>query len=61
MTLPTMLSVEEVASRWSVNPKTIYGMIQRRELVAHRIGRILRVPRSVIEFVEQASAAPGGR
>jgi len=55
-----MFSVEEVAARWSVSPKTIYGMIQRREIVARKIGRILRIPRAVVESVEQASAVPGG-
>ena len=59
--MPTMLSVEEVASRWSVSAKTIYAMIQRGELVARKIGRILRIPRAVVESVEQASAAPGDR
>jgi len=58
--MPTMLSVEEVASRWSVSAKTIYGMIQRREIVARKIGRILRIPRAVVELLEQASAVPGG-
>jgi excisionase family DNA binding protein len=57
--MPTMLSVEEVAARWSVSAKTIYGMIQRREIIARKIGRILRIPRAVVESLEQASAAPG--
>ena len=58
--MPTMLSVEEVAARWSVSPKTIYAMIQRREIIARKLGRILRIPRAVVESIEQASAAPGG-
>jgi excisionase family DNA binding protein len=56
-----MLTVEEVAARWAVSPKTLYGMIQRGELVARRIGRVLRIPRAEVESVEQASAPHGGR
>ncbi len=54
----TMLRVDEIAARWDLDLKTIYGMIQRGELAARRCGRILRVPRSVVESYEQASAAP---
>ncbi len=54
----TMLRVEEVAKRWDLNVKTVYGMIERKELLARRCGRVLRVPRSVVESYEQASVAP---
>jgi excisionase family DNA binding protein len=53
----TMLRVEEVAARWEVNVKTIYAMIDRGEIAARRFGRVLRVPRSVVESFEQASVA----
>ncbi len=53
-----MLRVEEVAARWRINVKTVYGMIQRGELSARRCGRLIRVPRSVVERFEQASVAP---
>jgi excisionase family DNA binding protein len=53
-----MLRVEEVARRWDLNVKTVYGMIERKELPARRCGRVLRVPRSVVESYEQASVTP---
>lgn len=57
---PRMMKVEEVAERWDLNTKTVYGMIERGELAARRCGRVIRVPRHVVESFEQASVAPGG-
>lgn len=48
-----MLRVEDVAKRWDLNVKTVYGMIERRELPARRCGRVLRIPKHVVESVEQ--------
>jgi excisionase family DNA binding protein len=56
-----MMKVEEVAERWDLNTKTVYDMIKRGELAARRCGRVIRVPRHVVESFEQASVAPGGR
>ena len=56
----TMMRVEDVAARWALNPKTVYAMIERGELVARRFGRVLRVPRSLVESIEQASVASVG-
>jgi excisionase family DNA binding protein len=56
-----MMRVEEVAERWDAHPKTVYAMIERGELHAKRLGRVLRVPRAVVESFEQASVAPGGK
>jgi excisionase family DNA binding protein len=50
-----MMKVEEVAERWDLNVKTVYWMIQRGELVSRRCGRVLRVPRAVVESFERAS------
>jgi excisionase family DNA binding protein len=55
-----MMRVEEVAERWDLNVKTVYAMIARGELPARRCGRVLRVPRAVVESMEQASVAPNG-
>jgi excisionase family DNA binding protein len=52
---PRMMKVEEVAERWDLNVKTVYGMIERGELVSRRCGRVLRVPRHVVESFERAS------
>jgi excisionase family DNA binding protein len=55
----TLLRVEEVARRWGLDRKTVYGMIERGEITARRCGRLVRIPRKVIEsFESQASVAP---
>ncbi|HEX4461154.1 MAG TPA: helix-turn-helix domain-containing protein, partial [Polyangia bacterium] len=55
----TLLRVEEVARRWGLDRKTIYGMIERGEITARRCGRLVRIPRKAIEsFESQASVAP---
>lgn len=54
----TLLRVEEVAERWDLNPKTVYAMIARGELVSRRCGRVVRIPRNAVESFEQASVAP---
>lgn len=54
------MRVEDVAARWALNPKTVYAMIERGELIARRFGRVLRVPRSLVESIEQASVASVG-
>jgi excisionase family DNA binding protein len=48
-----MMRVEDVAKRWDLNVKTVYGMIERGELPARRCGRVLRVPKHVVESAEQ--------
>ncbi len=53
---PTMMTVDELAARWAVSPKTIYGMIERREIVALRVGRLVRISRSHVENLEQQHA-----
>lgn len=53
---PTMMTVDELAARWAVSPKTIYGMIERREIVALRVGRLVRISRSHIENLEKLHA-----
>ena len=55
-----MLRVEDVAARWKLNVKTVYAMIERGELSARRFGRVLRVPRALVESLEQASVVSVG-
>ncbi len=56
----TMMKIEEVAARWCLNIKTVYAMIQRGELPAARFGRVIRIPRSVVEIKEsQGCEVPG--
>lgn len=47
-----MLTVEEVAQRWGVKPRTIYAMISDGKIKALRVGRLVRISRSHIEFLE---------
>ncbi len=55
----TLMKVEEVAQRWGVDRKTIYSMISRGQLSARRCGRLVRIPRNVVESFElQASVSP---
>jgi excisionase family DNA binding protein len=59
---PTLMRVEDVAQRWSLDRKTIYSMISRGQLAARRCGRLVRIPRNVVESFElQASASSGRR
>jgi excisionase family DNA binding protein len=53
-----MMTVEEVAERWGVNPRTIYGMIKKGRLKALNVGRLVRISRSHVEFLE---SGPGPR
>ena len=55
---PVLLDVEEVAARWGLDRKTVYAMIQRRELPSRRCGRLVKIPRKAVELWEQASVAP---
>jgi excisionase family DNA binding protein len=55
----TLMKVDEVARRWGLDRKTIYTMIERGQLSARRCGRLVRIPRKVIEsFESQASVEP---
>jgi excisionase family DNA binding protein len=55
----TLMRVEEVAERWGIDRKTVYSMISRGQLSARRCGRLVRIPRNVVESFElQASASP---
>ena len=58
---PRLMRVEDVARRWEINVKTIYAMVQRGELRAVRLGRVLRIARSVVESFEQGRAVSGGK
>jgi excisionase family DNA binding protein len=48
----TMMTVEEVAERWGVNARTIYGMIKKGRIKALNVGRLVRISRSHVEFLE---------
>ena len=53
------LTVEDVARRWSLDRKTVYAMIDRGQISSRRCGRLVRIPRKVVEsFESQASVSP---
>ena len=43
-------SVKELAALLSVNPMTIYRMVQRGQITCHQIGRVKRFHRNEIEL-----------
>lgn len=55
--MSTVYTVEELAERWAVSPKAIYGMINSGKLVALRVGRVLRISRSHVEAMERGADA----
>ncbi len=60
--IKSVFTVEELAERWEVNPRTIYAMIERKEILAVRVGRLVRIARFVIErFESQGCEVPGGK
>jgi excisionase family DNA binding protein len=53
------LTVDAVARRWGLDRKTVYAMIDRGQISARRCGRLVRIPRKLIEsFESQASVSP---
>ena len=46
-----MYTPEQVADMLQLSKNTIYDLINRGEIVAKKIGRVYRVPRSSIEYV----------
>ncbi len=52
-------SVDEVAERLGVNPQTVRSMIERGDLRAIRVGRLLRIPAEVLEGFLRGERAQG--
>lgn len=54
------LSTTEVARRLDLSLRTVYGFIDRGELVAYRMGRVIRVREpDLAEFIERCRIRPG--
>lgn len=51
----TLLTVEELAERWGVGRKAIRGMIDRGEVKVVRVGRLIKISRSHVEFIENGN------
>lgn len=52
MSKSVLMTVEELAERWDVHPRTIRGMIEKGTIKALRIGRLVKISRSHVEFLE---------
>lgn len=49
--LPKAYTPEQVAEILQLNKNTIYELIARGEIVAKKIGKVYRIPKSSISFV----------
>ena len=59
-TMNEWLSVERAGRALGIGVHTVYGLINRGELVAYRIGRVYRIRREDIAvFLESARVKPG--
>ena len=57
----TMLRVAEVAERLGASQKFVRGLLARRELASHRIGRVVRVSeRDLQEYLRRARVPARG-
>lgn len=60
MTEQGWLSTGETADRLGVTQRTVYGLINRGELAAYRVGRVIRVdPDDLAAYLESARIRPG--
>jgi len=56
-----MMTVREVAELLAVNAKTLYEEIRAGRFAHVRVGRVIRIPRTVVaSMVEQGRVAPPG-
>ena len=54
------LSTTEVARRLGLTARTVYGFIDRGELPAYRMGRVIRVQEpDLAAFIERCRIVPG--
>jgi len=54
------VTVEEVADHLRVKPNTVYKLIERNDLPAHRVGKLWRFAIEEIDaWVKAGRAAPG--
>ncbi len=48
-TEPEIYTVEEIAEKLRVSPRTVYRMVQRGEIRGLRVGDLYRIPRESFE------------
>ncbi|UDY35524.1 helix-turn-helix domain-containing protein [Dermatobacter hominis] len=57
---PEWMTSAEASTYLGITPRTLYGFIDRGELPAYRIGRVIRLQRHEVEaFVEACRIPPG--
>ena len=49
--LPKIYTPDEVAQILQLSKNTIYGLIARGEIIAKKIGKVYRIPKSSLSFV----------
>jgi len=56
----TWLSTQDAARRLGVTPRTLYRFIDQGDLVAYRLGRVIRLKLSDVDtFIEKSRIEPG--
>lgn len=55
-----LMTVEELAERWGVNPRTIRSEIGAGRIKCIRIGRLVKISRSHVMFLEQGGTRNAG-
>jgi len=54
------LSTKEAARRLGVTPRTLYRFVDAGDLVAYRMGRVIRLQQSDVDaFIEASKVQPG--
>ncbi len=52
--VPDLLSVKEVAELLHISERTVHRMIERKELPAYKVGKVIRVERKdVLKYLEE--------
>jgi excisionase family DNA binding protein len=55
---PTLLTIDDVSSRWQVPPRHVRERVQKRELPVLRIGKLIRFRPTDIAEYEAARFSP---
>ena len=59
--LPQFLTVEEFRAVTRIGRSTLYDLVRREEIHAVRFGRVLRIPREVLQQYLSLNGNSGGR
>lgn len=54
------LGTQQVADELGLTLRTVYGLVNRGELIAHRFGRVIRIRREDLEdYLQRSKVKPG--